>query len=264
MPFPDAHNHLQDPQLASRLDTLAAQAPAAGVERVVVNGTSEHDWPRVAELARRWPHWVIPAFGLHPWHSGTQSAHWLETLRTYLEAFPCAPVGEIGLDHSTHRKANAPMQEEALAAQLVLARELARPVVLHCVKASGALETALRGHPLPRGFLMHGYSGSAEQMKVFASLGGWFSCSGQIFDERQAARRAVFQAVPLERLLVETDAPNMAWPEECRADTPTGDNTLNLPRIYAAVAHLREMPADLFSQKIAENFARFFQTEAGR
>ncbi|MDR2845217.1 MAG: TatD family hydrolase [Puniceicoccales bacterium] len=253
MVFFDAHNHLQD----ERLDALVPAAQAAGIRRVVVNGTGAHDWPQVAALARRYPDWVLPAFGLHPWQIARQGADWLHTLREFLTAFPEAPVGEIGLhrwkpdaaDDGTGAVA-LDAQIPVLEAQWALARELGRPVVLHCVRAFGALETNLRTFaPLPRGFLLHDYGGSVEQMKIFAGMGGWFSCRGRYLDDAHAARRRVFQSVPLEKLLLETDGTD-------------ADAVLGLPSLYGVVAQLRETAPEVFSRKIAENFERFFGRNA--
>ena len=262
--FPDAHNHLQDPRLAPHRDAIIAAAQKAGVTRMVVNGTCEADWPQVAALARAHPDLVIPAFGLHPWQVQTRSENWLATLRDFLREFPAAPVGEIGLDRWLPGH-DLPAQEKTFRAQISLAQELRRPVVIHCLKAFGLLENFLRAAgPLPRGFLLHSYGGSLEQMHTFAALGGWFSCSAYFFLPRKAAQQTVFQNVPLTRLLVETDAPDMRGPEEL-SPHPLSDGAgkplnhpANLPSIYAAAARLREMQPEAFSSAIAANFQNFF------
>ena len=101
-------------------------------------------------------------------------------------------------------------------------------------------------------------------MKKFAALGGWFSCSAYFFHERKTIQRTVFQNVPLERLLVETDAPDMRGPEEL-CPHPLADregkplnHPANLPVLYAATAQLRGMESVVFSAAIAANFQKFF------
>jgi TatD DNase family protein len=264
--FYDAHNHLQDARLTPFREPVVMDAQRIGVRRMVVNGTGEHDWPQVAELAERYPDLVIPAFGLHPWQVGQQSTRWQEALRKYLECFPAAPVGEVGLDRWVEGH-DVVAQAQALQAQLVLARELNRPVVIHCLKAFGVLENLLReSKPLPRGFLLHSYGGSLEQMRSFAALGGWFSCSGYFFHDRKAAQRKVFAEVPLDRLLVETDAPDMLGPEACITNVLPGgaasvalNHPANLSAIYAAVAQLREIPLTEFVEGMEKNFKCFFE-----
>jgi hypothetical protein len=79
----DAHNHLQDERLDPWRDEIIAQMPQAGIAEMIVNGSSEEDWPAVAKLAHEHP-WIRPAFGLHPWYVKERGPNWLTTLRTIL------------------------------------------------------------------------------------------------------------------------------------------------------------------------------------
>jgi Tat protein secretion system quality control protein TatD with DNase activity len=80
MRFHDAHNHLQDERFAGRQAELVAASRALGVARMVVNGSCEADWPQVGALAREFTNFVVPSFGLHPWHVGGRTPHWREAL----------------------------------------------------------------------------------------------------------------------------------------------------------------------------------------
>ena len=162
----DAHCHLGDARLShANLGELLDEARAAGVRHLVVNGTCEGDWPRVAALADS--HCcVMPSFGLHPWRVATASPRWEETLQEALERHPRAAVGEAGLHHGAGCDATPTQQAAALATQLRLAAQLRRPVALHCVRAQGALYDTLHAASPPGGFadtgvLLHSYSGSA-------------------------------------------------------------------------------------------------------
>ena len=259
----DAHNHLHDPRLAPHLPAILAELARLGVTRAVVNGTREDDWPAVAALAREQP-WIIPSFGLHPWHIATRSPDWLAHLREHLDAHPGAAIGEIGLDRwiAGH---DPEAQREVFTAQLALATERNLPVTIHCLRAWGPLWDILRTHPLPaRGFLLHAYGGPAEMVRGFVKRGAYFSFNAYFLHDRKAAQRAVFQHLPIERLLVETDAPDLRPPDDQNPNpllAPDGtpiNHPANLALAYTALANLRDIPVAELTDQVAHNFARLF------
>lgn len=259
----DAHNHLQDVRLAPHLDALLPALAQLRIRRAVVNGTEEADWPRVAELAARFP-WIQPSFGLHPWKVGHRSPLWLDHLRSLLEDHPHAGVGEIGLDRWI-RPANVREQHEVLEPQLALAAELERPLSLHCLKAWGALRELLEHSPLPkRGFLLHSYSGPAELIQPFIQLGAYFSFPAYFLHTRKHAQRTLFALMPRERLLVETDSPDMGPPAElCEHPlTDTNGHPLNHPAhislAYRGLAETLGVDPVVLEHEISENYARLF------
>ncbi len=275
----DAHNHLQDEWLAPHLDRIAEAAAALPIGTMIVNGTSEADWPRVSQLAQRFP-FVRPSYGLHPWDAGNRSAYWLETLRARLAAEPHAAVGEIGLDRwmtdsarpddprlAGQRRAPLEEQKEVFLAQLALATAENRPVTIHCLQAFGALDELLDAHPVPeRGFLLHAYSGPVELVPRFAARGAYFSFNGYFLDPRHTKHQEVFKRIPADRLLVETDAPAMPLPQPWRTHklppAPDGspvNHPGNLEAAYAGLASLRGEGLVSLIVKVAENFQRFFR-----
>ena len=234
----DAHTH--EPELAQdrlELDSLS-----------VVNGTSEADWKRVSKLAGSNVS-ILPAYGLHPWFIEQRSRDWQKNLKAYLEN-PHASVGEIGLDLAMKNPDRA-VQEDVFRWQLSLAAERNIPATIHCVKAFGWLTEILRTNPLPGcGFLLHAFSGSTEIARECEKFGAYFSYSAHFLEERQLARREVFRQLPMDRLLVETDAPN---------------HSVDIVACYESLARVRE--CDLTRLKIAvqENFIRLFgETAATR
>ena len=257
----DAHNHLHDARLAPHLPEIL---PTLDLQCAVVNGTHEDDWPAVASLAAEHS-WVLPSFGLHPWQVAGRTPHWLDALRRQLDAHPHAGVGEIGLDCwiEGHDLAD---QTRVFTAQLALAAERNLPVTIHCIQAWGALWDVIRTHPLPaRGFLIHAYGGSLEMMRSFAGRGAYFSFSPHFLHERKAAQRAVFAAIPGERLLVETDAPDLRPPDE-RNTHPLFDaagaplnHPANIAVAYAGLASVRGIEIETLAETVAANFTRLFQ-----
>jgi len=274
--FHDAHNHLQFPELAPHLAAVVADLRAIGLARAAVNGSAEADWPDVAALARRYE-FVVPSFGLHPWDAGNRSPRWLDKLRAALDAHPTAHIGEIGLDRwmldsarpdderlAGLRRAPLDEQAEIFRAQLALAAERNLAASIHCVDAHGALIDALETTSLPaRGFLLHAYSGPAEMLPRLLKLGACFSFNGYFLAERKQRQRDTFLRVPLDRLLVETDAPAIPMPKKYRTHAlPAPDDHLNHPAniaaTYAALAELRGMPLEKLTAAVAENFSRLF------
>jgi TatD DNase family protein len=258
----DAHNHLQDAQLVPHHAEIFPELARIGVGRTVVNGTRETDWPAVAALAREHSG-VVPSFGLHPWQVAERTPGWLEALRAQLAAHPHAGVGEIGLDRWIAGHDDT-AQAEVFTAQLALAAELERPATIHCIQAWGALAETLRRLAPPRGFLIHAYGGSAEMAAEFAKLGSYFSFNAYFLHARKAPQREVFRGLPLDRLLVETDAPALRPPDEHNA-YPLRDavgeqinHPANLALTYDALAQLRGLPVEALAARVEENFARLF------
>ena len=276
--FYDAHNHLQDAWLAPHRARVFADLAQLPLRAAVVNGTAENDWEEVARLALAHA-FIRPSFGLHPWNVGNATPRWRETLQRQLDAQPHAAIGEVGLDRwilerarpddsrlAGLRRASIDEQRIAFTWQLQLAAERGLPVTVHCLDAWGVLLEVLRETKRPAcGFLLHAYGGSAELARDFAALGAYFSFSGYFLGERQAAKRAVFAALPVERLLVETDAPAMPLPAAKRAYSLPGladgnpiNHPANIGAVYAGLADVRGVDVATLSGMVAANFRRLF------
>src|SRR5690242_12653852 len=123
---------------------------------MVVNGSSEQDWPLVLALARAHPE-VLPSFGYHPWYIKERSTDWEQNLAGFLDQIP-AGVGEIGLDKWV-RDHDLPDQERVFVAQLRMAAQRNLPVSIHCLQAWGTLLELLANNPRPQcGFVLHSRS----------------------------------------------------------------------------------------------------------
>lgn len=259
----DAHNHLQDERLQPHLRHLAQSLPQLGLVKAVVAGSGEEDWESVAALAEQYP-WVIPSFGVHPWYVKEQSTDWEAKLRSYLQRYPQAGIGEAGLDRWI-ADPDVPLQVQVLRRQFTLAVEYLRPVTLHCLRAFGLLAEELQAAPrLPSGFLLHSYGGPVEMVPQFAKLGAYFSVSPYFLHTRKAQQWTTFRTVPLDRLLVETDAPDM-WPPDKVNPLPLKDETgkamnhpANIQLMYQALAKLRGITPDALEQQVEQNFLRLW------
>lgn len=237
----DVHCHLQDPALRDDIEGLIDRAADGGVLSFVSCGTEPLDWVPLAVLSDRYPQ-ITPFYGLHPWKADLE----LDGLAAMLEANPRAGVGEIGLDTLL---TDVPMDRQisVFENQLHLAKDLERPVAIHCVKAFPSMLERLRRVKL-RSCMMHGFSGGEGVVDRFVELGCWFSVNASIIPETARKARRVAKRIPLERLLVETDAPGFA---------PQGRDVVNepatLPQIIAALADLLRMDRHALEERLRQN-----------
>jgi TatD DNase family protein len=274
----DAHNHLQDEWLLPHMDRIATDLVQAGIAGAVVNGTTPDDWAAVSALASRFP-WVVPSYGVHPWDCGNRPADLQGRLESRLATEPRARVGEIGLDRwildsakpddprlAGLRRAPLAEQKEVFVWQLELAATHNLAASVHCIDAWGALLETLRNSRRPeRGFLLHAYAGPAEMIRAFADLGAYFSFNGAFLDSKREAQRNTFKSIPVDRLLVETDAPAMplrsAWRLynlPAQPDTTTVNHPANIAAVYAGLAAFLGLRVDQLASRAEENFQRLF------
>jgi TatD DNase family protein len=207
----DAHSHYHFSALGPVRDAVLVEAQAAGLGAAVVNGTCEADWNAVADFVRGHS-WALAAYGIHPWQAALRGASWEGDLQARLEADPRASVGEIGLDTwvQGHDLAD---QAALFSRQWAIAAEHRRPVTVHCVRAWEELRRVLgsMAHYEP-GFLIHAYSGPQEWVPWFVEKGARFSYSAYFIHERKLSQREAFRWMPRERILIETDAPELSPP----------------------------------------------------
>ena len=230
----DCHNHIQDERLLPVIGAVMERARAAGVVKMGVKGCCEADWPRVIEIAQTYEG-IHPAFGLHPWFIADRSSEWLQSLEKLLVRYPHASVGEIGIDHALEDRDDAD-QESVFLAQLELAKRLNRPATIHCRQAWGRLIELLDEFgDLPRGMLIHCFGGSAEVAMELVQRGGYISFSGSITRPNNRKAGPAIRAVPADRILIETDAPDIL------PSTATGtlNEPANLRLVLTKAAELR-------------------------
>lgn len=254
----DSHAHLQDDKPSGRLDEVLARAEAAGVEKILCCGSEEGDWDEVKSICAGNPR-LVPAFGLHPWYVARRGGQWLSKLKSILITTPGSAVGETGLDHAIKERNDA-VQAELFRCQLGLAAELEKPATIHCRKAWEALLFILKdiGH-LRAGFACHSYSGPPELIPALLEYGAYFSFSGTITRSKNAKGRASAAAVPLDRLLIETDSPDLMPVIRERTVLPDEANEpANLAYVARAVAEIRGMTIGDLAAATTKNAERLF------
>jgi TatD DNase family protein len=257
MKFFDTHCHLQDERIKNNLDVIVKQAIQDGVVFFVCCGSCESDWDRVAQIARLWKQ-VIPAFGIHPWYIADRSLKWQEHLKSYLTEFPEAVVGEIGLDH-LHESGKQVEQLEVFSQQLEIAIEFNRRVSVHCLKAWGDLVSVLTPLKGTAGkIVLHSFSGSVEMVEVLGKMGCYFSCSGAVTHLKNKRIRNTVQSIPIERLLLESDTPDIPPSGYYGWTAPTV-----LRQINSTVASLRGLDEKLMANIAFNNALTCFKVDNG-
>lgn len=244
----DSHAHLQDDRIRGDLEAVVSRAEEAGVSKILCCGSSEADWDEVAFLADRYPQLIIPAFGLHPLFYRSRSDEWLKVLERMLKRYPGAAIGEIGLDHSIHGCDHADMSD-VFVRQICLALRFSRPVSIHCRNAWEPLENALRKCvPLSIKGAVHSWSGSAGMLQRIMKFGLYISFSGALTNDKNRRARESAQAVPIDRMLIETDSPDLV---------PFMRNGLNEPSfitdVVKKIADIREISPEYVARATYEN-----------
>lgn len=256
MPF-DSHNHLQSELLEKRPGNIVKAMKNAGVSGCVVNATCEENWDSVTALAEEFSDFVIPAYGIHPWKADSARGGWEERLKRRLEAEPRATVGEIGVDGWVDSP-TMDVQREVFVKQVRIAVEAERIMTVHCLKAWEELFSVMGElSEWPEKFLMHSFGGSIEVAERLLKKGAWFSFSGYFLQRRKHKVLEVFRQLPRERILLETDAPEMMPPGEF-VEFPL-KNGANHPANLRAIAAAfeKQLGAGILEQ-IAHNSEEFW------
>jgi TatD DNase family protein len=208
----DTHCHLDGSAFDADRAAVLARARAAGVSDLVVPAVGPGRWERLLALARATPG-VHAGLGIHPQLLPSLDPRaddrMLADLDLLLSRGGAVAVGECGLDGGSVAE-GAPMERQAavLAGHLRLAAKHRLPVSLHALRALDPLLALLEREGLPWGGVLHSYSGSAEQVAPFARLGLCFAFAGPVTYERARKPLLAARAVPGDRLLLETDAPD--------------------------------------------------------
>lgn len=210
----DTHCHLDFPIFDGDREVVVQRARTAGVTGILVPGVAPDTWARVLSARDQFPPMIRVALGIHPHAlpalSDAELAAGLAGLEARLLTEGAAAVGECGLDGAlVKRGVSMARQEAVLEAHLEVARRLELPVILHCVKAHGRL-LALLERRGPLAGVLHAYSGSAELVPRYAALGLHFGFGGALTWARARRPLLAAAAAPMDRLLLETDAPEMA------------------------------------------------------
>lgn len=248
----DTHAHYDAEQFDADRDAVLASLPGRGVALVVNPGCDLPSSRKAVELAERYP-FLYAAVGYHPENCAPWQDSDVDVLREMAAHPRVVAIGEIGLDYYWEENPPRDHQKKVFRAQLALARELGLPVIVHDREAHGDSLDIVRAFPGVRG-VFHCFSGSAEMARELVKLGWMISFTGVLTYKN--ARKAVeaAQAVPLERLMIETDSPYMA-PVPHRGKRNDSGYVVH---ICERLAQLKGISPEECARVTLENGKRFF------
>lgn len=252
----DTHTHLDFPDFDADRVELLARSRAAGVEKLVVLGVYQANWQRLWDLVQR-EDGLYAAFGLHPVYLEQHRAEHLAELRDWLQRLAGHPrlcaVGEFGLDYFLEQL-DRQRQQELFEAQLKLANDCELPVLLHVRRAHAATIATLKRLRPRRGGIIHAFAGSYEEAREYLRLGFRLGLGGAPTWPQALRLRKVVAQLPLEAIVLETDAPDMA-----PAMYPNQRNSPeHLAAICTALAELRGIAPDDLASASSRNAAELF------
>lgn len=240
-------------------DAVIANAIAAGVSRMIVTGTSVTASVQAAELALARPGVLFATAGIHPHHASEFDTHSVDALERLIENKAAVAVGECGLDYF---RDFSPREDQlrAFEAQLELAGATSAPIFLHQRDAHDDMLRLLTKH---RGSLTggvaHCFTGDREQLAAYLNLDLYVGITGWVCDERRgAALRDAVPRLPLDRLLLETDAPYLLPRDLDPRPADRRNEPKYLPHIADRVAQLLEVPLGVVASAATRNAERLF------
>ena len=245
----DSHCHLDFPDFDEDRWEVIRRARAAGVEAFVVPGTTRGGWRKLLEITDQ-SEYLHPALGLHPYFMEEHQPEDLLALEELAGERRPVAIGEIGLDFQLPEY-QAEAQLELLEAQLRLARELDLPVILHVRKAHDIMLKALRKAGV-RGGICHAFNGSLQQAQQYMQLGFLFGFGGMLTYQRSHRLRHLARELPLERLVLETDAPDMPGALHRGAR----NSPEYLPEVLETLSRIRGQPQEAVARQTTANVRR--------
>ena len=250
----DSHCHIDDDRLDRSRDESIAAAAACGVTRMIVPATTANRWEKIEQLCAGYPG-LYPAYGLHPMFVEQHQPLHLAELDEWLDREKVVAVGECGLDFFDSR-IDEKWQKQLFREQLHLAGQHGLPVIVHPRKAMDEVISLLRRGE-QRGGVVHSFAGSEQQARQLYDIGFKLGIAATVSFERARKLRAVVAAMPLDALLLESDAP----------DQPGAAHRGELNRPAYVVEHLetmaklRDMPVETLALALTRNTEALFGLE---
>jgi len=258
MQLADIGANLTHASFREDLDAVLERARTAGVGTIVVTGSSVEESRQATELAAT--HGLYATAGVHPHLARECDAETIPALRALASHSKVVAIGECGLDFNRNYSPH-PDQEKWFVAQLELAAELGKPLFLHSRDAHPRFAEILRNLRVGKA-VAHCFTGEVDELRAYLDLGLHIGITGWICDERRGAHLLkLVKHIPLDRLLLETDAPYLT-PRDLRTQPKARRNEpSHLPHILRAVARARGEDPEVLAAATTRNARAFFGIE---
>ena len=253
-PIFDTHAHYDDEAFDEDREALLAELPENGIARVVNVGASLASCGRTIELMNRYDY-IYGAIGVHPSETAELNDEAFEWLRQQCQLEKCVAVGEIGLDYYWDEP-DRELQREWFRRQLNLARELAKPVIIHSRDAAkDTVDLMTEVHAEEIGGVIHCYSYTKETAEVFLKMGFYFGIGGVLTFKNAKKLKEAVAYIPLDRIVLETDCPYLA-PEPNRGKR---NSSLNIPYVVKALAEIKGVEEETVRKAAWENAHKLYR-----
>ncbi|WP_227554219.1 TatD family hydrolase [Acinetobacter lanii] len=262
LPLFDTHTHFDVSDFDADREALAVQAKQVGVEALVLIGFVQERFQtllsthqQLNQLTKAPNSFLAP--GLHPFYIEQHQPQHLLDLEQMLRTQYCVAIGEIGLDTflKQHKQSDIfAKQKIFFDAQIELAQQFDKPILLHIRKSHADVLAMLKKHQFKQGGIAHAFGGGVEEAKAFVKMGFKIGVTGQITNPQAKKLHHVVQAVGVEHLVLETDCPDMT-PLCCQSSTEhrTRNTPVNLPYVLEGLAHSLNLPHTHVAQQVWKN-----------
>ncbi len=247
MEYIDTHCHIDFPEFDEDRHAVLGECARLGVSSIVVPGVAAATWSRLLLICKQHPA-LYPALGLHPMLIDRHQARDLTALETALAHSPeIIAIGEIGLDYQRGDE-DRQAQQIYFEAQLAIARDAGLPVILHVRKAHEPVLQALKRAKV-KGGVVHAFNASLDQARRYLNYGFKFGFGGMVSYPRSTRLQALARSLPLDSLVLETDAPDMpGFKYKGQRNSP-----VCLPDYFQHLAQLRDDTPEEIARALVEN-----------
>ena len=256
MELVDSHAHIDFPQFADDREAMLQRAREAGVQTLLAIGTGPGPEKLDASLPYAEQHdWIYTSIGIHPHEAKEATPQHFEDLARLAQHTKVIGWGEIGLDYF-YDHSPRDVQATVFRTQMDLAHAAKLPIIIHCREAWDDCLALVEHHWKPTGLggILHCFTGTLDHAKRGLDMGFLISFAGNSTYPKAQAIRDVAKELPLDRILIETDAPFLA-PQAFRGKR---NEPAYLVEVAKTLASVRNLPAEEIAATTASNFRRFF------